>query len=144
MQEADIPAVLSIEHVSFGMPWSKNSFLSELYKSRSLAIVAEREGALAGYICAERILDEGHILTLAVRREDRRLGIAKLLVGFVLAEFRNRCHSLYLEVRTSNLAALRLYEGLGFKVVGTRKRYYASPEEDATVMRLALLPGDRP
>ena len=41
---------------------------------------------------------------------------------------------LTLEVRESNLPAIRLYEKLGFQVVGRRKNYYREEHEDALLM----------
>jgi len=39
-----------------------------------------------------------------------------------------------LEVRSSNLAAVRLYEKLGFKTEGVRSGFYSRPKEDAFIM----------
>jgi ribosomal-protein-alanine N-acetyltransferase len=41
---------------------------------------------------------------------------------------------VWLEVRESNMRALRLYQQCGFTVVGRRPGYYADPPEDAVRM----------
>jgi ribosomal-protein-alanine N-acetyltransferase len=135
MREGDIPHVVQIERLSFPTPWSETSFLNEIYKLRSLARVAIFDEVIAGYLCAEQVLDEGHILNLAVHPDFRGMGVAKVLVKQVMEEMRqNGCRVLYLEVRSSNAIAKRLYERFGFRVIGTRKRYYVTPEEDAIIM----------
>lgn len=144
--EQDLPAVTAIENISFTTPWSEILFFNEIYKQRSIAKVAITEEAgsgqrVVGYICADYVADEGHILNLAVHPDFRKKGIAKTLVENILEELKETdCRFLYLEVRASNNAARELYEGFGFKVIGTRKRYYNKPEEDAVIMRLAFRP----
>lgn len=139
MKEEDIPLVVEIEKISFTTPWSETSFYNEIYNPRSTvrsAIVGQR---LAGFICASQVADEGHILDLAVHPDFRRKGIAKVLVKTIIEELKeNACRFLYLEVRASNDIARKFYEGIGFRVVGTRKRYYLKPEEDAIILMLIL------
>jgi ribosomal-protein-alanine N-acetyltransferase len=139
MQPSDITEILEIERISFTTPWSELAFLNEMYDPHSIAKVAVLKNNITGYICVKQISDEGHILNLAVHPDFRRHGIATVLVGEVLDELREKgCKYLYLEVRVSNLAARKFYERFGFKVVGVRRKYYTSPEEDAVVMMLVL------
>ncbi len=144
LRESDIPSVVEIENISFTTPWSEILFFNEIYKQRSIAKVAVIEEAcsvqrVVGYICANFVADEGHILNLAVHPDFRKKGIAKTLVENILEELKEtECRFLYLEVRASNNAARELYEGFGFSVVGTRKKYYNKPEEDAVVMMLKI------
>ncbi len=144
MTEKDIQEVIEIERMSFTTPWSEISFFNELHKPRSIAKVAVIEEACSvqrviGYICANHVADEGHILDLAVHQDLRKKGIAKILVKNILEDLKKTdCRFLYLEVRASNHAARKLYEGFGFKVFGTRKDYYGEPKEDAVVMSLRL------
>lgn len=139
MREEDVPSVSEIEGLSFSQPWSKTSFLSEIHKSRSISRVAVLDSAVVGYICAELVTDEGHILNLGVHPDYRRKGISTALVASVIEVLRQRsCRVLFLEVRASNHAARRLYERFGFSVVGERKNYYVSPVEDAVIMTLEL------
>lgn len=137
MRESDIPNVVEIENISFSTPWSAQSFKKEIYKPYSISRVAIMDSRIVGYICAGRIIDEAHILNLAVHPDCRKMGIGRLLVSTVLEELINTgCRYVYLEVRASNIAAIRLYEGFGFKKIGIRKHYYVMPEEDAYVMML--------
>lgn len=139
MVEGDIGAVVSIEKMSFTTPWSETSFFTEVYKRQSIAKVALSEEDIVGHICVEYVLDEGNILDLAIRPDFRGLGIASLLLKNVIEELKTvGCRSLYLEVRASNEAARKLYQGFGFRVTGTRKKYYVAPIEDAALMLLDL------
>lgn len=139
MEEQDIGAVVRIEEMSFSTPWSETSFFTEVYKRQSIAKVALSGEDIVGHICAAYVLDEGHILDLAVRPDYRGMGIASMLVKNVIEELKAMdCRFLYLEARASNDAARRLYQGFGFRVNGTRKRYYVSPAEDAVLMMLDI------
>ncbi len=139
MKEEDIETVARIEKLSFPLPWSETSFLSETHKPRALPRVAVLDGTIVGYICSEYVADECHILNLAVHPDHRNQGIANALVEHILEELKLKaCRFLYLEVRSSNYAARKLYQSFGFKIVGTRKNYYVSPVEDAVIMMLEI------
>jgi ribosomal-protein-alanine N-acetyltransferase len=138
----DVPAVAAIERTSFSTPWSENSFYSEVYGKYSIARVAVLSGRIVGYVIARLILDEGHLLDLAVHPEFRMRGIAGMLMKDVMRGLQiNRCKAFFLEVRASNSAALKLYEEAGFRVIGTRKNYYKDPVEDACIMMRDLATG---
>jgi ribosomal-protein-alanine N-acetyltransferase len=139
MKVDDLSEILSIERASFEIPWSEILFHNEIFKAIAVSRVARINGKVAGYLCANIIIDEGHILNLAVHPEHRGAGIASRLLQHMIAEMRDRgCRSIFLEVRISNRNALKMYEKLGFTLLGTRKAYYASPVEDAVVMVLRL------
>lgn len=139
MQEHDIPEILEIERISFSSPWSEEAFLSEINKSYSVTRVAVSGNIIIGYICVNYVLDECHILNLAVHPDCRRKGMATVLMKKVLRELRQKdCRFFYLEVRMSNMGAQRFYERFGFRFVGIRKKYYMSPVEDAALMMLRM------
>jgi len=81
---------------------------------------------------------------VAVRPECRGRGLAARLLEHVMTDAVGRgAQRVTLEVRRSNLAALNLYEKLGFRVAGVRRNYYSEPVEDALVLwrRMAERPG---
>lgn len=139
MQEKDIPQIMQIECSSFSTPWSEAAFFSEIHKPYSFSRAALSGDTIVGYICINYVLNECHILNLAVHPHFRRQGIATLLLAKAMKESRKRgCVFYYLEVRFSNTGARKFYESFGFRIVGTRKKYYVSPEEDAALMMLRI------
>lgn len=134
MTDADLPAVLAIEHRSFTQPWSETLFRIEVYNPAASCMVAEDGGRIVGYFCAATVLDEMNLHTIAVAPESRGRGVARLLMDRLFENARRLGASLiHLEVRASNAAARRLYGGFGFREVGLRKGYYQSPLEDAVL-----------
>jgi ribosomal-protein-alanine N-acetyltransferase len=78
--------------------------------------------------------DELHINTVAVDAALRRRGIATGLLRHLLDV--TGAARATLEVRRSNVAALKLYEGLGFTTTAVRSGYYSRPDEDALILWL--------
>jgi ribosomal protein S18 acetylase RimI-like enzyme len=96
--------------------------------------LATFDGQVAGFIVSRRVADqEREILNVAVHPEFRRLRVG---TGLLEAECARWPGSHFLEVRESNIAARRLYERLGFEMVGTRPGYYDNPPETGIVMRI--------
>ncbi len=153
MRPADLDEVVAIERASFPRPWPRWAFESELSLPYTCYLVARprqeppeegpcllrrrpgpAQGPIWGYAGMQVILEEGHIMTLAVHPEHRRRGIGTLLLLHLFAEARKRkVLRLTLEVRETNLAAQCLYRQFGFAVAGRRRRYY-SDGEDALIM----------
>lgn len=140
MGRRDIDQILEIESLCFPIPWSRDSFLSELRNPLAQYIVAQEGVFLQGYAGVWLIFDEGHITNVAVHPRARGKRIGELLLtntmAFVSA---HGAASITLEVRPSNDVALSLYCRMGFKKVGVRKGYYIDNGEDAIVMRKKLL-----
>jgi len=92
-----------------------------------------------GFLVFWLVHDEVHVLNVAVGAEHRRRGVARALMDQAALRGRARGARLCtLEVRRSNLAAIALYRGLGYREVAIRPRYYAEEGEDALVMELDL------
>jgi ribosomal-protein-alanine N-acetyltransferase len=130
--------VSGIERASFADPWAARDF-REALGAATLFLVSVRAERVQGYVVARRAADEGEILNLAVAPQNRRQGVGRALARQALEALRTSGAAVvYLEVRESNAAARRLYEGLGFQSVGRRVRYYRDPTEDAVVLRAAI------
>lgn len=132
---ADLPSVLAIERRSFPAPWSLAMFVLELSKGSGQCLAATDGDDLAGYLVCSRYADVYHLMNVAVDPARRRAGIASALVSEML-ERTGRDRSYTLEVRVSNRAAIRMYEGFGFRAAGHRRRYYHDNGEDALIMWL--------
>lgn len=131
---ADLPQVVAIERRAFPTPWSLAMFVLELSKPSGICLAAEEDGRVVGYLICSRYDTDWHVMNVSVDPERRRRGIATALLDRLFERVDDPAARYTLEVRTSNEAAARLYEGLGFKAAGTRRRYYQDNGEDALVM----------
>lgn len=139
MKESDIPSIMDIERSAFTTPWSDISFLSEIYKKNGICKTALCGGQIIGYICANYVLHEAHILNLAVHQDWRRRGIGSILLRETLGDLKGKgCVFVYLEVRASNTGAQDFYRQFGFAIESRRKKYYDHPDEDALLMMLRM------
>lgn len=135
MTAADISSVAELEARIFSVPWSVQGFADTLYREDVLFFVAYEEEKLLGYAGVYCTADEGEITNIAVSPLARRHGVGRALMEMLAnALAGQRIDRIVLEVRVSNEAAIRLYEQMGFAVVGTRKNFYEKPLEDAYVM----------
>jgi ribosomal-protein-alanine N-acetyltransferase len=132
---SDLPAVLAIERRAFETPWSLAMFVLELSKPSGICLAISDEGDLAGYLICSRYADVWHLMNIAVTPERRRQGIARRLLERLFEEAGPSARYT-LEVRTSNHGAIAMYEQLGFRRAGHRRRYYHDNGEDALIMWL--------
>jgi ribosomal-protein-alanine N-acetyltransferase len=136
---ADIDAILAIEERSFTNPWTRDMYLAELKNTGTSFFLLARDQArqVIAFCAYWRVVDELHINNIAVVPEWRQRGIAKALLARAIDDGRRRgARSAMLEVRRSNLIAIKLYEGIGFSIAGVRAGYYTKPDEDGLVLRL--------
>jgi [ribosomal protein S18]-alanine N-acetyltransferase len=134
----DIEQVVSIDQVSFSLPWPERSFRYELTDNpASRCWVVEADGKIVAMLVAWLLVDEAHIATIATHPDYRRQGIAKKLMIHALSYMaKEGAVSSFLEVRESNIAALEMYRKFGFEVSGRRRGYYKDNQEDAILMTL--------
>lgn len=131
----DLPAVLEIERACYSAPWPAAAFEHVIADEDVVTLVARRGNRVVGYVVASCIEEILLIANLAIATAHRRGGIAGKLLDAVLEQGQRRGLSLaFLDVRRSNTAAIALYRGRGFLVVGTRPEYYSTPTEDALTM----------
>ena len=143
MKVEDLPGVHEIERASFSTPWPAHAYRHELENNRLAHYIVARCGdQIAGFAGMWLLVDEAHVTTFATRPEWRRQGIGeRLLLALLDLAAARGAHEATLEVRPSNMPARRLYEKYGFKVVGTRTRYYSDNNEDALIMTTDALEG---
>jgi ribosomal-protein-alanine N-acetyltransferase len=136
MRVRDLDEVLLIEQTSFPTPWSRLAYHRELMvNDYATYLVGRLDGRIVSYGGMWVILDESHITNIAVHPDYRRLGVGRLTMLALESKARELGASRKtLEVRTSNLEARRLYEGLGYHGTGVRRNYYSDTHEDAIVM----------
>lgn len=122
----DLPDVLAIEEVSQPTPWSPGNF-QDCLKGGYRCQLLEVAGTPVGFMVLSSVLDETHLLNIAVAPAWQRQGLARWMLTQALGEAQAEGMTvLYLEVRASNHGARRLYQSLGFRENGRRKHYYLS------------------
>jgi [ribosomal protein S18]-alanine N-acetyltransferase len=134
----DLPHVIAIERRVFPTPWSLAMFVLELSKQSGVCLAAMagrgRGRRLIGYLICSRYETVWHVMNIAVDHDHQGRGVATAMLAELYERVDDQSARYTLEVRRSNLLAIRLYEREGFRAVGTRRRYYQDNGEDALVM----------
>jgi ribosomal-protein-alanine N-acetyltransferase len=165
MAEGDIPQVVEIEGESFPTTWPRTAYKRELSNRLARYIVlvdsahdpvkapVQRQSRfsigpfrqkhepeptrefIVGYVGLWLMVDEAHVVAIAVRERYRRRGLGEMLLAEAIeVAMSNAQEIVTLEVRRSNTGAQLLYEKYRFLKVGVRKRYYSDNHEDAIIM----------
>jgi ribosomal-protein-alanine N-acetyltransferase len=145
--EDDLDWIAEREVEIFGpAAWSRTLIDHEFHRDLGRRFrIAEVGDERVGYAVFGFESDVFTLLNLAVLPEWRGRGIARAFLDDFLDDARRlRVREVWLEVAVDNIAAIRLYRGLGFEEVRRRKRYYQPGDVDAFVMRRWLGPGPKP
>ena len=140
MQMHDLDNVMQIEPTIYRYPWTRGNFSDSLQNGYS-GWVLEDAGEMIGYSLLMIVMDEAHLLNLSVAKQMQKQGLGRFLLEHMLQIAKNhKAANMFLEVRTSNISAITLYEKLGFCEMAVRRGYYPAKEgrEDAVLMGLAL------
>ncbi|HEY5961433.1 MAG TPA: GNAT family N-acetyltransferase [Polyangiaceae bacterium] len=107
---------------------------ARIWVARDSATLKDADAFLLAWIAA----DELHVIAIGTATHKRRRGLAEGLIATLTAFARSQhTRLIVLEVRRSNVAALRLYRKFGFSIARIRRSYYARPDEDGVEMLLA-------
>ena len=129
--DKDLKSVTALEKMIFPNPKPEQVFVDDGHKY----FVLEENNEVIGYAGYEKIVDEGHLINMAVAEACRGKGCGKALIEKILEKAKeDKIKRLILEVRISNHPAISLYEKMGFEVIAKRKNYYENNNEDALVM----------
>ena len=128
--------VFALEKACFAHPWTYNMFYTDICENDITEyIIAEIDGVHVGYGGMWIILDEAHITNICTHPNFRRRGIASMLLSKLMSIAASKgADRMTLEVRVSNVAAMKLYESMGFHVCGKRNCYYSDNGEDAYIL----------
>jgi ribosomal-protein-alanine N-acetyltransferase len=141
MESRDIPAVFELQsHSREAAQWSLAAYENVCgARPNEFAWVADRDGRVLGFLVAREVANEMEILNLAVDPAARREGIASALLRHALSHAAETgVTKVFLEVRSSNLAAQRFYQSHGFVSAGMRPNYYRDPAEAALLLAFTL------
>jgi len=142
MQPADLDDVVAIEQAVYPHPWSRANFADSLASGYHAWVLRDQGGVMLGYFLVMAVVDEAHLLNVAVAAAWQGKGLGRFLLNQSVACARGLgMESMLLEVRPSNVRALEIYRRYGFTEIGRRKGYYPAANqsrEDAIVMRMGL------
>lgn len=142
MQVSDLAEVVELEQTVYPHPWSMANFADSLASGYEAWVLRDTDDSLMGYFLVMPIVDEAHLLNVAVSAERQGQGLGRFLLNQAVACARGLgMASVLLEVRPSNTRALEIYQRYGFQTIGRRKGYYPAANqqrEDAIVMRFVL------
>lgn len=148
-EEKDIQSVIKINMNSLPEHYSDYFFQSILRELPEAFIVAEFSNEVIGYVMCKieygfsnfrklGFVKKGHVVSIAVKETDRGKGVGKVLMEEAINGIVSRkSDEIYLEVRTSNNGAIKMYEKLNFQIK-TKLRSYYRDGEDAFLMALDL------
>lgn len=149
-----LPAVAALDKLCLGGIWTPDGYRQELNNANSdllvICIPDSEAGSFAkspsptssptsspiiGVGCLWSVLEEAHIIILAIHPDYCRQGLGQaMLYALLYRAWQRQLEWATLEVRSSNEPALSLYRKFGFEFVGRRKRYYQETGEDALIL----------
>ncbi|MBP9788499.1 MAG: ribosomal protein S18-alanine N-acetyltransferase [Acinetobacter sp.] len=135
MQESDLDSVVAIERLVQTHPWSKQQFQESLASYQ--CTVYEQANQVVGFCILQPVLDEANLLLMAIHPNQQGKGLGYILLDHSIQQLKNNPIQIFLEVRESNTAAIRLYEKTDFHQIDLRKNYYPNPDgsrEHAVIM----------
>ncbi|MBD5144361.1 MAG: ribosomal protein S18-alanine N-acetyltransferase [Ruminococcus sp.] len=137
-EQCHVPQIAEIEKNSIPQPWSEAAFIAALEDEKAVTLAAFCGDVLCGFITGVYLLDTADIYSVAVSENYRKKGVGKLLLEEFFDQLPEDVKNVCLEVRESNIPAIKLYEKTGFEQVGLRKNFYQDPRENAVLMTKAL------
>ena len=128
MNASDVAVVAEIENLVQSHPWTKKQFEDSVNTYQ--VTVIEQQGQVVGFCILQPVLDEANLLLMAVHPSQQGKGMGYQLLEASLAMLKNDPVQVFLELRESNTAAIKLYEKSDFHQIDMRKNYY--PKADGS------------
>ena len=139
-----IPQLMAIETACHSHPWTLNT-MSSCIGGRYFNLAAFNGDTMVGFYIGEKAGPDFTLMDICVAPSEQGKGMAKQLLNqFIDYGEQQNAENLFLEVRESNIPAIKLYENAGFIEMSVRKNYYPSDNpakngfEDAILMGMAL------
>ena len=139
VQAAQLPQLALALPALLSGDWSESALRTMLASAHQLRVLSADSGDAVAFAEYLAVVDECQLFNIAVLPKWQQQGLGAMLLRAVLHEARTQgLQQCLLEVREHNTAARRLYDKLGFKVVGKRKDYYP-PLQPGAAREAALL-----
>ncbi len=132
----DLDKVIEINRLCLPENYIPEFFL-DIHRNCSDAFqVAEVNGDIVGYVMCRlengfsdfkrfRVVKKGHIVSIAVRPECRKIGIGSALLNEMIRILRSfAVNECFMEVRVNNFNAIKLYKKNGFEFIRRVHAYY--------------------
>ena len=127
--------IAALEREACPDPWGERDIIDLITTEGSMCFTAVDGDRVVAYFLGRLIPPEGELYRVAVSPDKRQRGVGYRLLDYAYKTSKGRgLESLFLEVRSENTAALKLYEAYGFKRIGLRRGYYKNPDDDAVIM----------
>lgn len=127
--------IARLEAEVFPDPWCERDIIDLIVTEGGMCFSAVEDGRVVAYVLGRLIAPEGEIYRVAVAPSHRKRGIGYRLLDYAIKTSRGAgLETLFLEVRSQNTAARKLYSAHGFREIGIRRGYYKNPPDDAVLM----------
>ena len=143
----DLDAFHALDQVCFepDIAYTRGQLRELLSRDQAIGIVAEVDGAMAGFAIAHRAGGRGHVITVDVASGRRRLGVGKALLEELVGRLEQAgARTIRLEVDLRNTGAIRFYESLGFRETRRLRGYYGHRLDGLEMVRDSEGGGRRP
>lgn len=131
----DLREIVELERQCFGSDsWPWLEVLAALTFPRTRRLKAVQDGRVVGFVIGDRKPRVGWIASIGVHPDYRRRGIGKRLLSACEQALGTR--RVRLSLRTSNAAALRMYQQLGYEQIDLWPRYYRDGEAGLVMERV--------
>ena len=131
----DATGISELEDMIFNDAWSYRDVQDLICTEGGMCFCAIDGDEVIAYVIGRLIAPEGEIYRIAVREDKRGRGIGYRLLDYSVKTSKGHgLERLFLEVRSQNIPAIKLYTSYGFQRIGLRKGYYKNPADDAVIM----------
>ena len=135
LTKTDIDAVATLSLSTFSDGWNADMIKGSFSQNGFLGLVYEVDNKIVSAITATYLFDEAEVLFIVTDKNYQRRGYADALLKTALSELFGRgVKEVFLEVRQSNVGAIKLYSSNGFTKIAEREKYYG--DETAIIMKV--------
>jgi ribosomal-protein-alanine N-acetyltransferase len=133
MIRRDMPEVLDIEERCFGvLAWGEEGLIKAQRSRTAIGMVAERDERVVGHMIYELTKKRLIIQRFAVHPGHQRTGVGRAMVGKLVSKLApERRERIIVEVRETELGALKFFKAMHFKATAILREYFADTLEDA-------------
>lgn len=138
----DISEMKSLENELNINILSENNMKEDMQNENYIYFVLKdkEKNNILGYIAISYVLDTIDILSIVIKKDYQKKRFGSILLEYIIQFAKNNnAFNILLEVRSSNLPAIKLYEKYNFEKINTRKKYYSNPVEDALIYKLDII-----